>query len=129
MNKTKEEYITYRLERAILTLNDAKTLANTKSWNSSINRLYYACFYAILALFAKNDINSNTHTGVKTQFNLHFIKNGKLDKSFGMLFSDLFDYRQKGDYGDLFDFEETDVVMLIPQVEDFIKKIEELSKH
>jgi hypothetical protein len=28
-----------------------------------------------------------------------------------MLFSDLFDYRQKGDYGDLFDFEETDVVM------------------
>jgi len=90
--------------------------------------LYYACFYAILALFAKHDINSYTHTGVKTQFILNFIKTGKLDKQFGILYTDLFDFRQKGDYGDFFDFEEKEVMNLVPQVKRFIKEIESLTK-
>jgi uncharacterized protein (UPF0332 family) len=124
MCKTRDEYLEYRIKRAWDTLIDAKTLANTQSWNSSINRLYYACFYAILALFTKSNITSNTHSGVKTQFNQYFIKTKLIDKSFGILYSDLFDFRQKGDYGDLFDFEKDDVIKLIPQVENFIKSIE-----
>jgi uncharacterized protein (UPF0332 family) len=128
MPNTQEEYIAYRIERAWKTFNDAKALIETQSWNSSINRLYYACFYAVLALFAKHDINSHTHSGVKTQFAFHFIKTGKLDKNLGILYSDLFDFRQKGDYGDFFDFEEENVVTLIPQVEAFIKEIEILIK-
>ncbi len=100
MPNTQEEYIAYRIERAWRTFNDAKALAGNQSWNSAINRLYYACFYAVLALFAKHEINSHTHSGVKTQLALHFIKTGKLDKILGVLYSDLFDFRQKGDYGD-----------------------------
>ncbi len=73
-----------------------------------------------------NFIISHTHTGVKTQLALLFIKTGKLDKSFGLLYSDLFDYRHKGDYGDFFDFDEKTVVFLIPQVEQFILAIEDL---
>ncbi|MCX6233901.1 MAG: HEPN domain-containing protein [Bacteroidetes bacterium] len=128
MPKTQEEYIAYRIERAWRTFNDAKSLAEARSWNSSINRLYYACFYAVLALFAKHDINSHTHSGVKTQFLLLFIKTEKLDKSLGILYSDLFDFRQKGDYGDFFDFEEENVITLIPEVDQFIKEIETLTK-
>ncbi len=128
MPYTQEEYIAYRIEKAWRTFNDAKALALTQSWNSSINRLYYASFYAVLALFAKHDINSHTHSGVKTQFALNFIKTEKLDKTLGMLYTDLFDYRQKGDYGDFFDFEEENVITLIPQVEQFIKAIEILTK-
>jgi len=128
MPYTQEEYIAYRIDRAWRTFNDAKALAKTQSWNSSINRLYYACFYAVLALFAKHEINSHTHSGVKTQLALHFIKTGKLDKTLGLLYSDLFDFRQKGDYGDFFDFEEENVIALIPQVEQFITKIESLTK-
>ncbi|MFO7844259.1 MAG: HEPN domain-containing protein, partial [Bacteroidales bacterium] len=99
-----------------------------KSWNSSVNRLYYACFYAVLALFAKFNINSQTHSGVKSQFSLHFIKSGKLDKSLGLLYNDLFDFQQKGDYGDFFEFEEKNVLKLIPLVETFLEKIENLLK-
>jgi len=125
---TTDEYIAYRIERAWKTFGDAKALANMQSWNSSINRLYYACFYAVLALFAKHDISSRTHSGVKTQLALHFIKSGNLDKSLGLLYSDLFDFRQKGDYGDFFDFEEANVLPLISQVEQFIQRIEVLTK-
>lgn len=128
MPNTQEEYIAYRLERAWKTFRDAKALAETQSWNSSINRLYYACFYAVLALFAKHEINSHTHSGVKTQLALHFVKTGKLDKNLGMLYTDLFDFRQKGDYGDFFDFEEENVINLFPQVEQFIQEIETLTK-
>jgi uncharacterized protein (UPF0332 family) len=71
-----------------------------------MNRLYYACFYGVLALFAKNNIESHNHSGAKTILYLRFVKTGKLDKEFGMLYGDLFDLRQKGDYGDFFDFEE-----------------------
>lgn len=128
MPYTKEEYIHYRIEKAKNTLKDAKLLAKNQSWNSSVNRLYYACFYAVLALFAKFNINSQTHSGVKSQFSLHFIKSGKLDKSLGLLYNDLFDFRQKGDYGDFFEFEEKNVLKLIPLVEIFLEKIENLLK-
>ena len=126
MSNSKEDYIAYRVEKAWHTFSDANALADIRSWNSSVNRLYYASFYAVLALFAKYDINSHTHSGVKTQLALQFIKTGKLDKSFGLLYSDLFDYRHKGDYGDFFDFNEETVIVLIPQVEQFIRAIEEL---
>jgi uncharacterized protein (UPF0332 family) len=73
------------------------------------------------------DANSHTHSGAKTQLSLHFVKTGKLEKEFGMLYGDLFDLRQKGDYGDFFDFEEQHITKLIPKVEEFLQKIEDLT--
>ena len=128
MKNTQDDYIKYRFERAWKTFEDAKSLASLKSWNSSMNRLYYACFYAVLALFSKHKINSHTHSGTKTQLSLHFVKTGKLDMESGMLYGDLFDLRQKGDYGDFFDFEEQHVATLIPKVEGFLRKIETLAQ-
>jgi uncharacterized protein (UPF0332 family) len=128
MNTTQDDYIKYRLEKAWKTFEDAKSLASLKSWNSSMNRLYYACFYSVLALFSKHNINSHTHSGAKTQLSLHFVKSGLLDKEFGMLYGDLFDLRQKGDYGDFFDFEEQQIMKLIPRVEEFLKTIETLTE-
>jgi uncharacterized protein (UPF0332 family) len=46
---SKEELVKYRLQRAIDTLEDAKILADNQRWNSSINRLYYASYYAVTA--------------------------------------------------------------------------------
>jgi uncharacterized protein (UPF0332 family) len=121
---TQEDYIKYRLEKAWKTFEDAKYLASNKSWDSSMNRLYYACFYSVLALFSKYQIPSHKHSGAKTQFSLHFIKTGLLDKESGKLFGDLFDLRQKGDYGDFLDIEEKHVIPMIPKVEQFINKIQ-----
>jgi len=126
MQYSSEDYIDHRINKAWLTYNDAKALAALQSWNSSINRLYYACFYIVLALFARYDIESHTHSGVKTQLTLRFIKTGRLDRPLGLLYTDLFDFRHKGDYGDFFDFNEQQVMLLIPQVEHFIREVENL---
>lgn len=90
--------------------------------------MYYTCYYAVSALLLKNDIATQTHSGLKTQFNLHFIKTGLISKDFGRLYSDLMDWRQKGDYGDMYDFNKESVEPLLKPVEDFLNQVELLTK-
>ena len=118
-----EDYFKYRYHRSEESFEEALILSENGRWNAVINSLYYACFYAVIALLIKNDIETQSHDGARTQFGLHFIKTGKIDKSYGKLFSKLFDYRQKGDYGDLFDYDENIARPLIGQVKEFIEEI------
>ena len=104
MTGTTKDLINYRLERAKETLEDAKLLSEKQRWNSAINRLYYAAYYAVIALLLKENITSTTHNGAKTKFSEHFIKTGLYPTEFGRIYSQLFTWRQKGDYADLFDF-------------------------
>lgn len=88
-----------------------------------VNRLYYACFYAVISLLLKNGIETQTHDGARTQFGYLFIKAGLIDRKFGKHFSKLFDYRQKGDYGDLFDYDKETVSPLIGETKEFLETI------
>ena len=128
MKEYKSDYIEYRLLKASEALEAAKLLAENNSWNACVNRLYYTCYYAVSALLLKNGTSAQTHTGLKSQFNLHFIKTGAIEKSFGKLYADLMDWRQKGDYGDMFDFDKTTVEPLLKPVEQFLDKITSLIK-
>jgi len=121
--ENRDDYIKYRFHRAEESFDEALILSEKERWNTVINRLYYSCFYAVIALLLKNDVETQTHDGARTQFGLHFIKTGKIDKAYGKLFTKLFDYRQKGDYGDLFDYDEDIVKPLIEQVKEFIGEI------
>lgn len=58
-------------------------------------------------------IETKTHAGIKTQFLLHFVKSGIVEIELGKLYADMFDWRQRGDYGDFFDFKEEDVLPLM----------------
>ena len=119
----REDYINYRFHRAEETFEEALILAKEERWNAVINRLYYACFYAVIALLIKNNISTQTHDGARTQFGLFFVKTGIINKESGKLFSKLFDYRQKGDYGDLFDYDEELTAPLINKVKEFLIEI------
>jgi uncharacterized protein len=119
----REEYVNYRFHRAVESYEEALILAKEERWNAVINRLYYACFYAVIALLIKNNISTQTHDGARTQFGLIFVKTGIIDKESGKLFSKLFDYRQKGDYGDLFDYDEELTKPLINKVNEFLIEI------
>jgi uncharacterized protein (UPF0332 family) len=119
----KQDYINYRLQKADESFADAELLAENERWNSVVNRLYYASFYAVIALLLSRDINATTHDGCRNQLGLNFIKTGIIDKRFGRHFSKLFDLRQKGDYGDLFDYDEVTVEPLIEITKEFILEI------
>ena len=116
-------YIAYRLQKSKETLEDARLLANNQRWNAAVNRLYYARFYAVSALLTSRNIEAYTHSGCKTQFGLHLIKTGEIDAEQGRLYADLMDWRQKGDYGDMFDFDKETVEPLFAKVEAFLEVI------
>jgi len=112
----RDSYTKYRMEKSWETLDLAELLVRNSKWNSAINRLYYAAYYAISDLLLKSGIETRTHVGVKT---------GKIKMSLGRLYSDLFDWRQKGDYGDFFDFSEEDVIPLLEPVKDLIDAVKD----
>lgn len=119
-----EDLLKYRIERAHETLADARLLAEGGRWNSCVNRLYYASFYSVNALLLKNNFKTHTHNGCRTKFLLEFIKTGIISKDYGKLYTDLFDWRQEGDYADFISFDQSTVTPLLDQTENFIKEIE-----
>ncbi len=116
MTDAKKDYIEYRILKSKEAFDDVILLANNLRWNSCINRLYYSCFYLVGALLYKYSIKSETHNGVKTQFNLHFIKTGKIDVKYGKLYANLFAWRQESDYADFTDFDGETILPLLDQV-------------
>jgi hypothetical protein len=126
MTGDKDDLVKYRLERAKETLEDAQLLIESKRWNSAINRLYYSAFYAVIALLLNENHKTNTHNGVKSIFSEQFIKNNIISQDFGKRYSQLFTWRQKGDYADLFDFTEEKVLPYYDFVKKFILQIEKI---
>lgn len=124
--ESRNDYINYRFHRARESFEEALILAKNNKWNTVVNRLYYSCFYAVIALLLKHDIETQSHDGARTQFGLNFVKTGKIDKENGKFFSKLFDFRQKGDYGDLYDYEEDIARPLIEKARGFLDEIEKL---
>jgi len=120
----RNEYVKYRIESAKKTFEAAKVLAENKFWNSAVNRLYYSVFYAVNALLVMNEIQTKSHSATKSQFSLNFVKTGKFDKKYGKLLSELFDWRQKGDYENIFDFDNDSVQPLFEPVNEMIRLIE-----
>ena len=120
----RNEYVKYRIESAKKTFEAAKVLAENEFWNSAVNRLYYAVFYAVNALLVVNEIQTKSHSATKSQFSLCFVKTGKFDKKYGKLLSELFDWRQKGDYENIFDYDNASVQPLFKPVREMIELIE-----
>jgi uncharacterized protein (UPF0332 family) len=112
--------------RARDTLDDAHILAEKNKWNSAINRLYYASYYAVMALLLDSDFKPTTNNGAKSNFSEYFISTGKISKDLGKIYSQLFTWRQKGDYDDLFDFDKEKVISYFEPVEKLIETIESL---
>ncbi len=120
----RKEYVRYRIESSHKTFEAAKVLAENGFWNSAVNRLYYALFYAVNALLVLHKIQTKSHSATKSQFSLHFVKTGKFDKKYGRLLAELYDWRQKGDYDNIFDYDSDSVQPLFTPVEEFINSIE-----
>jgi uncharacterized protein (UPF0332 family) len=122
----RQKLVKYRIKKARATFSEVFLHIENKLWNTAVNRLYYACYYAVIALLIDKDIHAQTHSGVRQMFGLHFIKTGIIDKEAGKFYTDIFDLRQTGDYDDYIDFKKEDVLELIEPANELISKIETL---
>jgi uncharacterized protein (UPF0332 family) len=126
MSNASEDLVPRWMDRARETLVEAELMADADHWNACVNRLYYACFYAVTALLLRHGMSSSRHSGVRSLFNRHFAKRRLVSDELADLYNDLFDSRLRGDYIGFVQYEEAQVRPWIPQVRRFVSRIEEL---
>ena len=123
MNENEVTLIRYRMDRSKEALSAAGLMYEKGHYNDAVNRLYYSCFYAVIALLATEGMHPGKHTAARALLNKNWIKTGKLSKKTGLLYNTLFDRREKGDYGDYFRFSRDDVENWLKRAEKAIGEI------
>lgn len=121
--KNKDDYIRYRLKKATQAIHEAKLLMENNLNDTAMSRLYYAAFYAINALLAKNGFNPKTHTGTKTIFNKEFILTGKIEARYSDFYSFLMAKRFEADYDDFVFIDEEKLKTLFNETNTFVQEI------
>ncbi|PIP37533.1 MAG: antitoxin [Desulfobacterales bacterium CG23_combo_of_CG06-09_8_20_14_all_52_9] len=90
----------HRFERAESTLAEAVEELSRGNFSLTVNRSYYAVFYAMRAFLAVAGKDSSKHSGVAILFNQHFIKTGMVSEVSMKSIQSLMDLRHEGDYQD-----------------------------
>ena len=126
MTGTTTDLVLYRLKRAKDTLHEVDDLIRLGYYQTTVNRLYYACFYAISALFVQNNIKTRTHSGVRQMFGQYFIQTGVISKELGKYYSTLYEKRITGDYDDFIDIDRETVEGLLEPATQMINAIEKI---
>ena len=96
-----EDLLLYRMEQAHETLREAEILLNESALRGTINRAYYAMFYALLALLATKRLGTSKHSGALALFDREFVKTGVFPRALSRSLRLAFDRRQTHDYGEM----------------------------
>ena len=115
-----------RIENAESTLAESLEQIANGYYNTAVNRMYYACYYAASALLITKSVVTKTHDGVLQMLSLHFIKTGVLATEYGRIYRNLFDKRSSGDYEDFFNHTQKSAEALYPDAKCFVEKIKVL---
>lgn len=123
MKSEEAALIRYRLKRAGESLEAASVLVEKGFLVAAVNRMYYACFYAVSALLYSTGLASSKHSGVMALFEQHFVKSGEVSTEQGRFYRSLFKRRQHGDYDDLVAFDVAEVKEWLCRATEFVKLI------
>src|SRR5512139_332201 len=99
--KQLEDLLRYRMRQAYETLREAEILLKESAWRGTINRAYYAMFYALLALLATRQLGTSKHSGALRLFDREFVKTGLFPRELSRALHLAFERRQSHDYGEM----------------------------
>jgi len=116
----------YRMSRANETLEEAKVLFEAGHINAYVNRLYYACFYALSALLLMRGFSTGKHGHLRSLFHREFVKTGAIAQEWGRHFDLLFSSRHEGDYADFVQFEADEVAPWLERTRGLVGCVEKL---
>jgi uncharacterized protein (UPF0332 family) len=107
-------------------LKETQAMMEKGFFNAAVNRLYYACFYAVSSLLLTRNLVSSKHRGVLSLFNQNFVKPAIVNNKWGRFYKDLYENRQHGDYVDFTTFDKEEVENLFREGTEFVEMIAEL---
>lgn len=124
----KAEIVRYWWGRALESLDASRRELAAGAYVFAMNRAYYALFYAVSALLLEGGHRFKKHSGVRAAFNREIIKTGRLEKTHGNLYNEIFDDRQAGDYIEFTKFDAPYVQEKIAACERFLADLRPLIK-
>lgn len=125
MSKYGQE-IAANLERAVQSIQAAKSLTKSGYHDFAASRAYYAAFYGATASLLNEDLDFSKHSGVIASIHQRFVKTGKLDKEHGKNLNWLFEIRNIGDYGGTVRVTEEQATRAIQAAENFLDAVAQL---
>jgi len=125
MNENMRVLVDYRMEQASSALASAKKLFEEGLLRDSINRSYYAAFYAVLALLCTRGLGTSKHSGAIALFDREFVKPGVFSKSLSVFLHKVFDMRQEADYAEMVTVDEQDAQDAFTGSADFVAQVRE----
>jgi uncharacterized protein (UPF0332 family) len=123
MTPEEQALVCYRMERATEALDEAQLLLQAGHLHTFVNRLYYACFYAISALLLTKGLSTSKHTHLRGLLHRELVHPGIISIEHGRFFDLLFNNRQKGDYADLVVFQAEQIEGWLGQAREFVAYI------
>lgn len=122
----RQEVVHYWLEKSETALASARSEFAAERYDFAVNRSYYACFYAASALFLQRGKTFVKHSGLRGALHRDLIKAGTLAPEWGRVFDKLYENRQRGDYLELYEFEQPQVATLLAGAEGFVTEVRRL---
>lgn len=125
-NDHQKELIKLWLDKADDALDSAKLELDQNHISFAVNRLYYACFYAVTSLLLQDEKQFTRHSAVKSEFIKTYIKSGKIDVKWNRFYQKLFDDRQEGDYIPTASFDKEEISNRLQQAYEFVDIVRKL---
>ena len=121
-----DDIINYWTEKSKESLESSRGEIAAGRLSFSVNRIYYSCFYIVCAILLKKGLKFKKHSGVRAAFHQHLVKPGLIVREYGLLYDELFEARQRGDYIELINFKKAQVEDWIERTEEFISAVKKL---
>jgi uncharacterized protein (UPF0332 family) len=117
------------MEQSRASFEDARILLeNSTSHFGTVNRSYYAMFYAVLAILQLHELIPKKHTGALSLFDTEFVLKGAFPKELSKHLHRAFDLRQSSDYQVTQSVSLDEAKDILDKADVFVKAVEEYIK-
>lgn len=123
MMENVQSLVKYRLEQADESLKAANVLLNERLFRPSVNRSYYAMFYAVLALLAVKKVETSKHSGAISIFDRDFIKPNTFPREYSQWLHEAFNLRQRSDYSGEYTVSDEEAETALERARFFVEKL------
>ena len=102
MSEKKVDLCIYRMRSAIETLGVSALCLESQHYKDSINRSYYAAFYAVKAVLALEEVDFKRHKDAVAYFNKTYVATDIFQREIGKKLGRLKQERETSDYDDFY---------------------------
>jgi len=124
----KETLIELWLERSQKALKAAENNVTSNDLEASLNRVYYAIFYAVRALAEKENFTTSKHASLMGWFNKKFVYEDKVfAPELFEVYRKSFEYREKSDYNVIYKPDLKTIQKLLADAKVFVEEVRKVT--